>query len=191
MEEFQIREAKASEADKIARLIMLALHDSGVLNFAGSEERIPLVRELFANLAAREDTQYSYRNTLVAVDKEENVAGCVIAYDGADLYRLREAFFAEAERLLGKRYTADEVTDETTPDEIYLDTVAVFPEYRGHNLGAKLVTAMCQRHSNDGKPLGLLCEPGYDHLLRIYGSCGFRRVGSRDFFGLDMHHLVR
>lgn len=188
---FCIRAARREDAAAIARGVVMALHEDIALAFAGSRERLPLVDRLFAGLAARDDSQYSYRNSLVAEDASGRVAGIIVAYDGSRLHELREAFVAEANALLGTRFVNAEMDNETSGDEVYLDSLAVFPGFRGHRLGARLIEAAAQLHSGAGKPLGLLCEQGYDHLYRLYTSLGFRNVGMRPFAGTMMHHLQR
>lgn len=191
MNQFTIRPARREDAPQIARGIVMALHDEIAVGFAGSRDRLPLVDRLFTELAASNSAQYSYLNTLVAEAPDGKVAGILVAYDGARLHELREAFVAKANEILGTRFVNEEMDNETYDDEVYLDSLAVFPEYRGHNLGAKLIEAMAERHAGAGKPLGLLCEQGYDHLYRLYTSLGFKDGGKRPFAGTEMLHLLR
>lgn len=189
--QFKIRPARKEDAPHIARGIVMALHDEIAIGFAGSRERLPLVYRLFTELAACENAQYSYLNTLVAEDDEGSVAGIIVAYDGSRLHELREAFVDKTNAILGSNFNNDKMDNETSDDEVYVDSLAVFPEYRGHNLGSQLIEAMAKRHANSGKPLGLLCEQGYDHLFRLYTSLGFKDAGMRPFAGTMMHHLQR
>lgn len=188
---FTIRPARPADAPALARGIVMALHEDIALSFAGSPDRLPLVDELFRRLAERDDTQYSHRNALVAEDPEGNVAAILIAYDGALLHRLRQPFVNEANALLGTDFDNETMDAETSADEFYLDSLAVFPPYRGHRLGSRLILAMAEHHASAGKPLGLLCEQGYEHLRRLYTSLGFRDVGIRPFAGTEMHHMQR
>ena len=189
--DIRIRDARREDAEAIGRGVVMALHDEIALDFAGSADRLPLVYKVFTTLAAADNSQYSYRNTLVAETADGAIAGILTAYDGSALHRLRDAFIHEANSTLGTEFVEEEMDDETSDDEIYLDSLAVFPEYRGQNLAKRLINAMAERHSASGKPLGLLCEPGYDHLLKLYGSLGFRETGMRKFAGKEMHHLQR
>lgn len=186
-----IRPAEREDAGDIARAVLMALHDELAMNFAGTSERIPLVLELFHRLASMEDSQYSYRNALVAQVPDGRVAGVLVAYDGARLHALRERFVTEANAVLDAGLDNSAMDDETTADEFYLDSLAVFPEFRGHRLGGRLIEACCGLHADSGKPFGLLCEPGYDHLYRLYTSLGFEDKGLRLFAGKSMHHLQR
>lgn len=187
----KITNALPCHAPYIAKAIMMAVGEAAIREFAGQEERVPLVEEVFRTLAAQENTQYSYLNTLVAVTEEGELAGVCIAYDGALLHPLRERFFAAARKILGKEYDCGNFADETSPDEIYLDTLAVFPPYRGQGLGLRLIEATAKRHSASGKPLGLLVDPDNEVGKRLYARAGFHFVGMRPFAGTLMNHLQR
>ncbi len=186
---FDIIPARPEDAAFIARAILTAIGDELTLHMAGSADRVRLVEEVFTRLAAREDSQYSYRNTLIAVTPEGERAGAVVCYDGALLYGLRQAFIDEANRLLGWNVTQEEFTDETSPDEVYLDSLMVVPEYRRHGLGTRLIEAAKEKAASMGKPLGLLVDFDNPNARRLYKSVGFRSVGRRPFAGKEMEHL--
>ena len=195
--EFNIRPARPEDAPFIAWAIAEALHDH-FSEMAGGEDRVPLALSVFTDLAAGEDAQYSYRNTLIAetATPTEGIpvgtpAGALISYDGAMLHPMREAFIRMANERLGYNITADDMEDETSPDEIYLDTLAVRPQFRGHGLGARLIEAAAARYASCSKPLGLLCDYDNPGPRRLYISLGFRPVGTRPFAGIPMEHLRR
>lgn len=191
MEKFVVRPAEKGDAGDIARGVVIALHDEIALSLAGTRERLPLLVEMFRSLAAVENSQYSYRNAVVAEASDGKVAGIIVAYDGARLHDLRESFVREANALLDAGFENSAMDDETSSDEFYLDSLAVFPEYRGQRLGSRLVEVVCEYHAGCGKPFGLLCEPGYDSLYRMYSSLGFEDKGMRLFAGKPMHHMQR
>lgn len=190
-EEFIIRDARPEDAQSISRAIQMALHEEGCMALAGKEENLPLVDKTFAILAGRPDSQYSYLNSIVAVDADGNIAGAIVSYDGAQLHPLRQAFVEVANNVTGSNFVEEEMDLETSDDEVYLDSLAVFPEYRGQGLARKLIDAACQRHAGSGKPFGLLCAPGNDDAYTLYERLGFREIGLRPFAGIMMHHMVR
>ena len=190
MESIRIRKAIPEDAPAIARGIIMAVGEEIATEFAGSPERLPLVEKVFTDLARREDSQYSYRNSLVAETESGDIAGIIVAYDGARLHDLRPAFCEEAAATLGINIKSEDMHDETSPDEIYLDSLAVFPPYRRHGLGRRLIAAAIDEHKSSGKPIGLLCDPPNKKARRLYESLGFKPAGQRPFADTMMDHLV-
>ena len=83
------------------------------------------------------------------------------------------------------------MADETDSSEFYLDSLAVFPEYRGRGIGAKLILAVKEKAFNEyNKNLGLLVDFENPDAERLYQSVGFERADVKDFLGHKMWHLV-
>ena len=110
-----IREARPEEAGRIADLIIMAMTEECCLHFCGPDHDIDDFRRVMISLVARTDTQYSYLNTLVAIEETAPVPspplpsapvpgvsapGCIVgicvSYDGALLHQLRQAFIDAA-----------------------------------------------------------------------------------------------
>ena len=104
---------------------MMAMTDECCLNLAGKGRTLDDFRRLMERLASEAGTQYSYRNTLLAVTAGGEVAGAIVSYDGARLHGLREAFIEGARRELGVDHSG--MDDETAPGEWYLDSLAGVP----------------------------------------------------------------
>lgn len=154
---------------------------------AGDGHTIDDVVDLFASLAARDDTQYSYLNTLVAVDDDGTVTGACVAYDGARLHELRERFFEAVTARLGLDFS--DVDDECDDGEYYLDTLMVLPEYRGKGIASQLLRGAIERASECGKPAGLLVDKINPLARKLYERVGFRKVGDRPFARVMMDHM--
>lgn len=182
-----IRPAVRDDAPQIADTIMMALGRELCESFTDQERTLDDVRRLFTVCAASDDSQYSYLNTLKAVDAEGNTVGMVISYDGARLYELRKRFLDEFEKLNGFRIDGH-MTDETEPGEWYLDSLAVFPAYRGRGIARRLIEGVKQRALPSGKPVGLLVDKTNHRAEHLYDSLGFKTVGDRAFAGELMTH---
>ena len=76
-----IRPGKRDDAQFIGKTITEAMGHELCVGLAEGEENLPNVLKLFTNLAAIETAQYSYKNTLIAVDKEDKRIGAIIEYD--------------------------------------------------------------------------------------------------------------
>lgn len=188
----RIREGRREDAQFLAEVVTEAIGRELCEELAGGAGRIPLVMELFTSLASLPDSQYSYRNALVAVDELDNPVGGVIAYDGAELHRLRRAFAREARRILDWNVTEEDSEgweDEADSGEIYIDSLYVRPENRGRGVASALLEAVKVRFKDSGKPLGLLVEPENEKALCAYTHWGFRKKGVSHFFSTPMLHL--
>lgn len=189
-----VRPAIKEDALFLARTVMEAIGEELCLGMVGSRARMPLVRRLFANLAASDESQYSYKNSWVACSPDGSTCGAVIAYDGARLGRLRTAFIREANALLGwniDEYEAQHWEAEAEAGEIYIDSLFVLPVFRRQGLASQLVASVLDRYRTAGKPFGLLVEPGNLAAKHTYERLGFRKVGVNGFFGVEMDHMQR
>ena len=184
-----IREGRKEDAPFIAKMLQSALHEEGCLKLAGSQERLPLLDLVFRRLCASENSQYSYLNTLIAEDHDGRLAGALVSYDGALLQPLRRAFIAVANEVLAAGFSEENLDDETNPEEFYLDSLAVEPEFQGRGIASALIRAAIGRHSASRKPFGLLCAYGNDDAFRLYERLGFNFVDVVKFAGLEMRHM--
>ena len=177
-----VREARREDAATIAQAVAMAIGDEMALRAYCGDDYLAVLAEM----AAREDTQYSWQNGLIA-EVDGLVAGAVVGYDGARLGVLREGTFAVLRELLGRTPT---IVDETEVGEYYLDSVAVLPEFRGLGVGRELVAAFCEKAFSEGhERVGLIVDFDNPQAEKLYTSLGFRRINSRPFFTHQMWHL--
>ena len=134
----EIKNARKGQAADIARLIMTAMTDDCCLHFCGVGYGLEDFRGMMTMLVEREDSQYSYRNTLVAMDGAKLV-GIAVSYDGGRLHELRKVFIQAAKEQIGKDNSG--MDDETQAGELYLDSLAVLPGYRRQGIARRLLKA--------------------------------------------------
>lgn len=184
----EIRKAYKEQAAEIARIIMMAMTDECCLYFCGEGYGLDDFRSMMTELVEREDSQYSYQNTLVAMDGDK-IAGISVSYDGGRLHELRHAFIEAAKQQIGKDHS--DIDDETQAGELYLDSLAVLPEYRRHGIARELLLATKERANNMELPcVGLLVDAGNPAGEALYASVGFRYVGGNKWGGHPMKHLI-
>ena len=184
----EIQEANKSHISAIAKLIMTAMTDDCCLYFCGDGHGLEDFRRMMTMLVEREDSQYSYRNTLVAMDGDK-VVGISVSYDGGRLHELRRAFIEAAKDHLGKNHSC--MDDETQAGELYLDSLAVLPEYRRQGIARALLLATKERANKMGLPcVGLLVDKSNPAGEALYSSVGFRYVGDNRWGGHPMKHLI-
>ena len=184
----EIKDACKEQAADIARLIMMAMTDDCCLHFCGVGHGLDDFLRMMILLVERDDSQYSYRNTLVATD-EEQVVGIAVSYDGAHLHTLRRAFIQAARTYIGKDHS--DIDDETQAGELYLDSLAVEPHYRRQGIAQRLLMATKEKADRMCLPcVGLLVDKGNHSAERLYTSVGFRYANDSSWGGHPMKHLV-
>ena len=184
----EIREASKSQAAEIASLIMTAMTDDCCLYFCGEGYGLEDFHKMMTMLVEREDSQYSYQNTLVAMDVDK-VVGISVSYDGGCLHELRRAFIEAAKEQIGKDHSG--MDDETQAGELYLDSLAVLPEYRHQGIARKLLLATKERANCLGLPcVGLLVDKDNPVGEALYTSVGFQYVNDNQWGGHPMKHLI-
>lgn len=105
----QIEQATPDKASHIASLIMEAMNAQCCQNFAGPQHTLVDFHRMMTKLVEMEDSQYSYKNTLVAMSTDGILVGILVAYDGADVKRLRKRFIEAAIVAFGMDYSAMEL----------------------------------------------------------------------------------
>ena len=193
-----IREARPEEAGRIADLIIMAMTEECCLHFCGPDHDIDDFRRVMTSLVARTDTQYSYLNTLVAIEETAPVPGvsapgCIVgicvSYDGALLHQLRQPFIDAALYEWGMDHSS--IPDETQAGELYLDSLAVDPAYRGRGIARLLLEASVEKSKRMNLPsTGLLVDVGNPRAEALYNKVGFRYAGTNSWGGHDMRHYV-
>lgn len=181
--DINIREATKQDSALIAQVIAMAMGYEIAEDYAGDD-----VIKVLGEAAESEDSQYSYRNALIA--EVDNVpAGAIVGYNGGDLEKLRGASLA-----IIHKYNPDvEIKeDETEEGEFYLDSIGVLPEFRGVGIATMLINAMIDLKANQGHHcFGLLVDFENSNAEHLYLKLGFQYVGDRPFFGHMMKHLQK
>lgn len=131
-------------------------------------------------VCSRDDVLYCARNTIIAV-LDGKYAGMVTAYDGRHYAAMRDNTFSITKKEFGIEFPGME--DEAVPGEYYIDSLAVWPEYRGQGIGRKLL----QHAIADGQRLGLTVtlavDPVNTSAQKLYESLGFRYCSDLFIFG--------
>ena len=183
-----IKRASREQAVSIAQLIMMAMTDECCLYFCGNGYGLEDFRKMMIHLVEREDSQYSYKNTQVAM-ADDIVVGIAVSYDGGRLHELRRAFIAAAKAQIGKDHSG--MDDETQAGELYLDSLAVRPDYRRQGIARKLLLATKEKANEMGLPyVGLLVDTNNPIGEALYASVGFRHIDDNQWGGHPMKHLV-
>lgn len=183
-----LRPARIDDAAQVARMIMMAMTDECCQYFCGPNHTLDDFHRLMTKLVERTDTQYSYLNTVCAEDDATGTAcGVCTTYEGSKLALLRQPFWDEALAEWGMDHS--NMTDETQPGELYLDTLAVLPDYRGRGIAKSLIRTAKEKAKGMNLPLGLLVDYDNPKAETLYTSMGFRHVDDNVWGGHQMKHL--
>ena len=183
-----IEQAQPCQAPDIARLIMEAMNHECCLYFAGEEHGLSGFHQLVSDLVCRADSQYSYLNTLVALNAQREVIGVCTSYDGAELHQRRTAFVQGCLARFNRDF--GDMDDETAAGELYVDSLAVDVRYRGKGIAKALLRATIEKAKQLQLPaVGLLVDKGNPKAERLYTSVGFQYVDDNQWGGHAMRHL--
>ena len=164
----EIKDAIKEQNAEIARLIMMAMTDECCQYFCGEGYGLDDFYRMMSHLVEREDSQYSYKNTLVAMDGQRVV--------GVSVY-------------IGKDHTG--MDDETQAGELYLDSLAVLPAYRRQGIAQRLLIATRERaHQLHLPRVGLLVDKGNPDGEALYTKVGFVYLNDNLWGGHPMKHMV-
>ena len=184
----EIIQASKEHASDIARMIMMAMTDECCLSFCAEGYGVEDFLRMMTLLVEREDSQYSYMNTFIAVDRG-TVVGIAVSYDGSRLIELRRPFLKLAMEYIGKDHSG--MDEETQAGELYLDSLAVLPDYRRQGIARRLLKATKEKADRMGLPcVGLLVDKGNPAGVALYASVGFCYVNDNLWGGHPTKHLV-
>ncbi len=192
---FKIINARPEHASTIARFVMMAMTEDCCQFLSGSTYTYERFLQMMTRLAKREDTQYSYRNTLIATthseDCEEQIpVGICVSYDGALLCSLRKAFIEESLETFGINHS--NLIPETQSGELYIDSLAVDEKYRGIGIASMLLEITHQKAIHMGLPAtGLLVDKNNPNAEKLYQKMGFKYVNDTVWASHPMKHLQK
>lgn len=184
----EIQTAQKQQALSIARLIMLAMNYDCCRYFTGPDHTLDEFERVMTNLVLSDNSQYSYLNTLVALDADGGLCGACVSYDGGRLHELRRAFIDAAKASFGRDFSG--IDDETQAGELYIDSIAVSESCRGKGVATRLLQATIDKAKAMGLPaVGLLVDKGNPKAEQLYLRIGFKYVGDGSWGGHEMKHL--
>lgn len=188
MQTIRFRNGQIDDAPQIAQIIITAMTEECCRHFYGDRHSLEEFLSLMTGLATRTDTQYSYANTICAIDANGNMTGAIVSYDGGRLLELRRAFTDCVKEAFGRDFSNME--EETQAGELYLDSLAVLPEYRGRGIAKELLKRAHAKAKEMGiGTSGLLVDCNNPKAEKLYLSVGFRQVGTKEWGGHKMKHL--
>jgi ribosomal protein S18 acetylase RimI-like enzyme len=165
---FEFRPAQKSDAAALAILIDIAGEGMPSYIWSRMRESGQSAFEVGRARAAREEGGFSYRNATVAeVDGE--VAAMLVdyrlddPYDTGDLSALPDVVRPLIE------------LEAKAPGSWYVNVLAVFPEFRSHGIGARLLAFSEQRARAQGATsMSIIVASENAGAIRLYARSGYR-----------------
>lgn len=158
-----IRAATISDSDFIAWAIVTAV---------GFKEPKQDLLNGVTKICRRDDTLYSWRNTIIA-ETEHIAVGCLTCYDGANYKAMREITFPIIAQQSGNDFCEMEM--ETAPGEFYLDSMAVLPNFRHRGIATSLlIEGIARAKKLKLAKAALVVSPENPNAQKLYESLGFQ-----------------
>lgn len=187
MHTFTLDKATPQDALSVALIMAEAVGDDIMERILSNGNQIPSADcrriELLRQVALRTDTLYSYQNCTLLRTESGEVAGGLIAYPGDDYLTRRQTTFSLVSELI--RFDTDKMDAETQPGEFYLDSLAIWPQYRGKGMARMLLEHGIAQGKRLGRTTTLACAPDNHGAHRLYTSLGFQDKGPLFIFGED------
>lgn len=178
------RKATPSDANVIAQLLMYSMEDI-TYDFIGTRDQNKAI-EFLSELIMQANNQYSYENAWI-YEIDGKIAGTCIVYDGSLLYELRQPVL---DLLLTKFNRKINPQDETEPGEIYIDNVAIFPEFRGKGIGTEIFQFIIEEYADKkNQTIGLLVDLNKPRAQKLYESLGFKVIGEKQLMSENHYHM--
>ena len=175
--EITVRDCRKGDASAVAWLIMSAwpVEEFLAMDPSMTEENL---HERITGYVEADNTLYSYRNTIVAVD-------------GAFYEELKKPIIEDLSAFTESPNDFS-IVKETEAGEFYLDSIGVDPQMRSRGIGSKLFEAAFDRARRLGfRKVGLIVDIDKPKAEALYLRLGFTVAGMKDFFGHQMKHMQK
>lgn len=184
----KIEQAKKEQSFIIASFIMEAMNYECCQWFIGENNSLNSFHQLLSRLVEKELSQYSYRNTFVAITEENEVVGACVCYEGALVGTLRKTFEEEMFQTYHKDYSS--LPYETKAGEFYIDSICVHKAWRKKGIATKLLIAAINKAANLKLPATLLVDTGNPKAENLYNMIGFEYFEKTNWGGHKMKRLI-
>ena len=175
-----IRNATNSDTPFIARVMLAGIGMLAIEDELPQEQQSAF--DQFVDVCRMEGTLYNYRNTRIAEVEGGRIVGALIGYDGGRYAAMRAKTFGLVQQYFGMNLSQNAM--ETGEGEFYLDSMAVLPEFRGQEIGKRLMRDRMEWARNNGfAAVTLLVDKDKPRLRKYYESLGFGFRESMLVFG--------
>ena len=146
---------------------------------------------ILQNVCAQEDTHYSYTNTLIAEINGEK-AGMMIAVNGKHYREQRDRMYPQLKGLFDVAFGIgwDDMEDEATEGEFYIDSLSVSLPYRNKGVGTALIEKAKALAREQGIAVVTLAVEPQNTAKKLYQKLGFAYQKVIEIFNEEYHLYV-
>ena len=190
-----IRQAKIEDAEEAAELICMAWGECAYV-LAGSNNQ-KVAQEVIKKFYKQPDNILSYQNIYVA-EVRNRIAGLILSFPSDHFPRLSKLLVEKLPKFYksdAKDYQRKVVpmlkTKEAEPGEYYIDSLAVYPQYRACGIGSKLLkAATLKSHKLGISKISLIVKPENKGALKLYKKHGYSVRGKLKQAGTNFLSMV-
>ncbi len=179
--EFSLRPATPDDAPFIAKVMIEAIHRDTLQPDGTLRAEYQKTFQRVLPVVLRTDTLYSWKHATIAETQNGTPIAGIIAYKGENYKDTRRTTFALLADVLD--FDPTKMDDEARPGELYIDSLATMPPYRGTGVGRTLIQHWIQKAKEQGLTATLAVSPDNPRALALYQHLGFRDAGPLFIFG--------
>lgn len=184
-----IRTANRNDASKISELIYIIWNDMELPLIQDNDKSVVL------DVIKQSIEEGHYRNYFEHIhvfEVEGEVAGFINTYDGGD----EEALESNWNKIDFKQDFKLEGTPlpekEADKGDLYIESIAVFSDYRGQGIASKLIEYIFNYGKEKGfKNVSLNCEVENEGAMKLYRKFGFEPSYDRVLSGHDYKYMIK
>ncbi len=178
--------ARPDDAMSVIPLLIDAMGE--ITTILTGEEDEALQSQALLPLWQGETTRLSYKNGIVIRDGERPIA-IALVYDGSLGKTMDETLMAMLRQ--DGRFLAP-IESECEPCELYIDSLCVDPDYRGHGIASQLLGSLDRVARSLGlKRLSLIMACDKPHLAPYYEKQGFIFDKTLTLYGHDYQRRIK
>lgn len=182
----KFRQATPKDAEQAAPLVIEA--NGEISNRLTGETEPHKIEAAMCTLIKRDDNPHSHLYTYIAEFNGE-IIGTMVAYSGKKAIELDQnlnAWLAE------KGGDLEEIDVESLPDEFYIDTICIEPEFRGQGIGSQFFAfAEVIAKQQDFSKVSLNVETQKVAAIRLYERLGYKIDSPWTIIGEPFHHMIK
>ncbi|MDH6604076.1 N-acetylglutamate synthase-like GNAT family acetyltransferase [Bacilli bacterium PM5-9] len=172
-----IRKANKNDKSKVCDLILMA--SSCLFSDVIKSDDLQKQKELVMKLYDLKDTKFHYEN-IVVYEQDNKVVGCMVSYEANKEVALNKTM----EEFIDNGY---KFAVEGIPNTIYLDSMAVDPDYQGLGISRKILAYFTE---NSTKDLSCLVETYKKETEKYYQRVGFEVVQRVNLFNCELDSMI-